>query len=62
MVACGWLLCLPLGPWAGVPLGAMERWRLGWVAGGPHPTPHRPPPGPGPGSWLSTRMREPATR
>ncbi|MFB9432701.1 sensor histidine kinase [Streptoalloteichus tenebrarius] len=32
LVALAWVLCAwPLGPWAAVPLGGVERWRLGWI-------------------------------
>ncbi|WP_306207117.1 sensor histidine kinase [Actinoplanes sp. RD1] len=62
LVAYGWLMtCLPLGPWAGIPLGALERRRLSWVEGGRQPSPHTPPARPGPGGWLAGRLRERAT-
>ncbi|MEU6075415.1 sensor domain-containing protein [Micromonospora sp. NPDC047074] len=62
VVATGWVAtCLPLGPWAGIPLGVTERWRLRWVVDGPRPSPHTRPDRPGAGGWLRCRLREPAT-
>ncbi|MEE6260468.1 sensor histidine kinase [Plantactinospora sonchi] len=56
-VACAW----PLGPLAGVPLGAVERWRLGWVDRGARLSPHRRTGRVGPGRWASVRITEPVT-
>ncbi|MFJ3961660.1 sensor histidine kinase [Streptomyces sp. NPDC090036] len=46
---------------AGVPLGALERWRLRWVEPVPVPDPHTSLAGAGPAAWLRTRLRERAT-
>ncbi|MCO5999273.1 sensor histidine kinase [Actinoallomurus rhizosphaericola] len=46
---------------AGVPVAAFERWRLRLVDTEPVADPHRVPDGPGVGTWLATRVREPAT-
>ncbi|MFD7784345.1 sensor histidine kinase [Streptomyces nojiriensis] len=46
---------------AGVPLGALERWRLRWVEPEPVPDPHTSLAGAGPAAWLRTRLRERAT-
>ncbi|MFJ3513345.1 MULTISPECIES: sensor histidine kinase [unclassified Streptomyces] len=46
---------------AGVPLGALERWRLQWVEPVPVPDPHTSLAGAGPAAWLRTRLRERAT-
>ncbi|KOU25706.1 histidine kinase [Streptomyces sp. WM6372] len=55
-------LLLLLGAVAGgVPLGALERWRLRWVEPVPVPDPHTSLAGAGPAAWLRTRLRERAT-
>jgi signal transduction histidine kinase len=46
---------------AGVPFGALERWRLRLLDRAPAPGPHRPPARPGLRAWLVTRLREAAT-
>ncbi|MFF3845671.1 sensor histidine kinase [Streptomyces sp. NPDC002328] len=48
---------------AGLPVAALERRRLRLIApaGTPAPDPHAEPPAPGLRSWLTTRLREPAT-
>jgi signal transduction histidine kinase len=45
----------------GVPLGAIERWRLRWIDAAPAPSPHRSPDRSGLWGWLSTRFRERVT-
>ncbi|MFD9406802.1 sensor histidine kinase [Streptomyces sp. NPDC059989] len=52
------LLCAAV---CGVPLGALERWRLRWVEPVPVPDPHTSLAGAGPAAWLRTRLRERAT-
>uniref|UniRef100_A0AAU2K5A4 histidine kinase n=1 Tax=Streptomyces sp. NBC_00049 TaxID=2903617 RepID=A0AAU2K5A4_9ACTN len=52
------LLCAVAG---GVPLGALERWRLRWVEPVPVADPHTSLGGAGPAAWLRTRLRERAT-
>ncbi|MFF9161729.1 sensor domain-containing protein [Streptomyces longwoodensis] len=77
LVAAGGLLAvvlvglplLGLTAFAGLPVAAVERWRLGWLGEGPGPagteaarlTAHADPPAPGLRSWLGTRLREAAT-
>ncbi|WP_405919639.1 sensor domain-containing protein [Streptomyces longwoodensis] len=80
LVAVGGLLAvvlvglplLGLAAFAGLPVAAVERWRLGWLQEGPDgdggteaarlPAPaHVDPPAPGLRSWLGTRLREAAT-
>jgi signal transduction histidine kinase len=80
LVAAGGLLTvvlvglplLGLTAFAGLPVAAVERWRLGWLQEGPDdaggteaarlPAPaHVDPPAPGLRSWLATRLREAAT-
>ncbi|MFJ4859609.1 sensor histidine kinase [Streptomyces sp. NPDC088748] len=46
---------------AGVPLGALERWRLRWVEPVRVPDPHASLAGAGPAAWLRTRLRERST-
>lgn len=46
---------------AGVPLAALERWRLRCVEPVPVPDPHTSLAGAGPAAWLRTRLRERAT-
>ncbi|MFG2988811.1 sensor histidine kinase [Streptomyces sp. NPDC048257] len=46
---------------AGVPLGALERWRLRWVEPVAVPGPHTSLAGAGAAAWLRTRLRERAT-
>jgi signal transduction histidine kinase len=47
---------------AGIPVAAVERWRLRLAGVGPLPAgPHRMPDGPGLAAWLSTRLKETAT-
>ena len=45
----------------GIPLAAIERWRLRWIDATPAPSPHRPQDRPGIWVWLSTRFRERVT-
>lgn len=45
----------------GVPVGALERWRLQLVHPARVPTPHRTPDEPGPAAWARLRFTEPAT-
>jgi signal transduction histidine kinase len=45
----------------GIPLGAVERWRLRLVDSSPGPSPHAPLDRPGLSGWLGTRFREPVT-
>ena len=45
----------------GVPLGALERFRLRLVDARPAPSPHRPPERRGVRAWLRTRLREAVT-
>ncbi|WP_051837928.1 sensor histidine kinase [Streptomyces sp. NRRL F-2580] len=52
------LLCAVV---AGVPLGALERWRLRCVEPVPVADPHASLAGAGPAAWLRTRLRERAT-
>ncbi|MFD7079543.1 sensor histidine kinase [Streptomyces sp. NPDC059918] len=55
-------LLLLLGAVAGgVPLGALERWRLRWVEPVPVRDPHTSLAGAGGAAWLRTRLRERAT-
>ncbi|MEU3509003.1 sensor domain-containing protein [Streptomyces longwoodensis] len=77
LIAAGGLLAvvlvglplLALTAFAGLPVAAVERWRLGWLGEGPGPAgteavrlpAHADPPAPGPRSWLGTRLREAAT-
>ncbi|QUX31387.1 sensor domain-containing protein [Nocardiopsis akebiae] len=57
-------LCLTstflFGPLVAIPLGALERWRLGLVGGGPRESGHREPV-PGLWGWVRTRYTEAAT-
>ncbi|NEE14985.1 sensor histidine kinase [Streptomyces sp. SID7499] len=46
---------------AGIPVAALERFRLRLVDAEPAPDPHRSPGEPGLRAWLSTRLRERAT-
>ncbi|WP_328720215.1 sensor domain-containing protein [Streptomyces sp. NBC_00247] len=46
---------------AGIPLAALERYRLRLVHPGPLPSAHRPPDEPGLSSWLRTRLQERST-
>jgi signal transduction histidine kinase len=46
---------------AGIPLAAVERWRLRLVDPAPAPSPHTRLHRPGLWGWLSTRLQEPAT-
>ncbi|MEU1088597.1 sensor domain-containing protein [Streptomyces sp. NPDC005892] len=46
---------------AGIPLAALERYRLRLVHPGPLPTAHRAPAEPGLSAWLRTRLQERAT-
>ncbi|MBQ1099660.1 sensor domain-containing protein [Streptomyces sp. b94] len=46
---------------SGLPVAAVERWRLGLVDRRPAPTPHRAPAEPGLLAWGRTRFREQAT-
>ncbi|MFC9295366.1 sensor histidine kinase [Streptomyces sp. NPDC057011] len=55
------LLLLLCAVAAGVPLGALERWRLRWVEPAPVADPHTSLAGAGPAAWLRTRLRERAT-
>ena len=62
-IALVWVLAAwPLGPLAGVPLGAVERWRLRLVDTVPGPSPHQPTLGTGVRGWLAIRLSEAATR
>ncbi|MFF8931653.1 sensor domain-containing protein [Streptomyces longwoodensis] len=77
LVAAGGLLAvvlvglplLGLMVFAGLPVAAVERWRLGWLQKEPGPAgtdaarvpAHVDPPAPGLRSWLGTRLREAAT-
>jgi signal transduction histidine kinase len=49
-----------LGPWLALPLGALERWRLGLVQDAPARSGHRVPPA-GLWAWARTRYAEAAT-
>jgi signal transduction histidine kinase len=58
------LIGLPIlaaAPLAGIPMGRVERWRLGLIDPLPAADPHRRPARPGLRRWLATRGREPAT-
>ncbi|CAL9509469.1 sensor histidine kinase [Streptomyces sp. NPDC057838] len=46
---------------AGLPVAAVERWRLRLVDAEPAADPHEPPGAPGLRAWLDTRLRERAT-
>ncbi len=62
IVAGVWLLtCWPLLPFAGVPLGRVERWRLRWIDLGPTSSPHTAPVPAGPRHWIRHRLGEQAT-
>ena len=71
LVACLWLVAVlallvvpaagPLVLLTGIPLAAVERWRLRLVDPAPAPSPHRPAIRSGWWGWLTVRFREPLT-
>ncbi|MFI6575956.1 sensor histidine kinase [Nocardiopsis sp. NPDC050513] len=58
--AVGLVMIAAFSPWVALPLGALERRRLGLVSAGPFNGGHRPPP-PGLWGWIRTRYTEGAT-
>jgi signal transduction histidine kinase len=66
VAGCVWVcalpavLCPPLWLLFGIPVGGVERVRLGFVDGAPARSPHLPA-GPGVTGWLRRRLREPTT-
>ncbi|MFC6084491.1 sensor histidine kinase [Sphaerisporangium aureirubrum] len=64
MSALGLILVPALGLavlFTGIPLGALERWRLRLVSPHPVPSPHVRPARPGPLGWVGARIHETAT-